>query len=245
MYNKPLLDCMNSFFYTGMIFGSSCFSSSWWKRQEISKSVIHTRWSCGITIVCPSTSSISQYQETPPVLQLETSTQTKTSNLPWFYCLVEISLLQEGSEVSVHLNNRCWKWEVIQQSLCACDLCVSRDCITLTTTFLQPVVLCCNRKQVHHEKKICLLTSTSESSCTKNNMEFHMRSSCKILVLFLFLFVLKAWDKERSYMFLEHLFLLPMTPGLDTVQVYVRDTTISSSDTDSSLWFCPRCMQWT
>jgi hypothetical protein len=45
-------------------------------------------------------------------------------------------------------NNKCRKWEMIQQSLYththtlgnACDLCVSCDCMTVTSNLLQPIV---------------------------------------------------------------------------------------------------------
>jgi hypothetical protein len=48
-------------------------------------------------------------------------------------------------------RNKCRKWEVVQMSLCPHTpkvthvTCVSRDCMTLITTFLELVVPCCNR----------------------------------------------------------------------------------------------------
>jgi hypothetical protein len=43
--------------------------------------------------------------------------------------------------------------------------------MTLATIFLQPVVPCCNHKEVHHEKYICVLTGAQgllKSFCTIN-----------------------------------------------------------------------------
>jgi hypothetical protein len=45
------------------------------------------------------------------------------------------------------------------------EFCVSHDCMIFTTTFLEPVVQCCNRQCVHHEKYIFLTGAQGLLNC--------------------------------------------------------------------------------